>query len=322
MPQARGDKEYILPAKGVNTEANILHFPQEFAVDCLNMEIDYDPQVVRPRKGISLNGTKTAKLIAQTYADNDVAINTYLWENVEQDPDLNFVVLQVGRYLYFFNDSGLSNPSTAIEANKLDLNNVLSGTTEGTLALLEKNRVDFSSIKGKLIVAANQIEPSVVTYDASTGAFTLAELILQMRDLQGIDDGLRVDERPSTLSDDHKYNLYNQGWYKQRRIVSAGAYVDPIAQFNTVNSEYPSNADIAHLAMVDSSGDLIFDAEWLKDQTFGGSPAPRGHFIVDVFNIDRATLLASPQTGGGTTGGSGGSFNPIWTTHPDETIEA
>jgi hypothetical protein len=322
MPLARGDKEYILPVKGKNTEANLLHFPQEFATDVLNMEVDYDPQLVRPRKGLNINGTTTAKIASQTYDANDFAFNSYLWENVEQDPNLNFVVVQVGRYLSFLDDSGLADPSTAISSSKIDLNNVLSGTTEGTLALLETTRVDFSSIKGKLIVAANPIEPSVVTYDASTGDFSISALNLEIRDLQGIADGLRVDERPSpTLSEEHEYNLYNQGWYKQRRLTSGSAVEsDPIAEFNSVHSEYPSNADIAHLGMVDSSGDLIFDAEWLKDQTFGGSPAPKGHFVVEAFNIDRETLRTNPSTGAGGTGGSSGGLDDAWDNYPDDPL--
>ena len=320
MPLARGDKEYILPVKGKNTEANLLHFPQEFATDVLNMEVDYDPQLVRPRKGLNINGTTTAKIATQTYDANDFAFNSYLWENVEQDPDLNFVVVQVGRYLAFLDDSGLADPSAAANANKIDLNNVLSGTTEGTLALLETTRVDFSSIKGKLIVAANPIEPSAISYDASTGAFEIAALNLQIRDLQGIDDGLRVDERPTgTLSEEHGYNLLNQGWYKQRRLTSGSpTESDPVGEFFTVHSEYPSNADIAHLGMVDSSGDLIFDAEWLKDQTFGGSPAPKGHYVVEAFNIDRETLRTNPEQGGGSAGGSSGGLNDSWDRYPDE----
>ena len=56
MPRARGDKEYILPTKGLNSEANLLHFPMEFSPDLVNMEIDFNPQMVRPRKGMSSSG--------------------------------------------------------------------------------------------------------------------------------------------------------------------------------------------------------------------------------------------------------------------------
>lgn len=324
MPLARGDKEYILPVKGKNTEANLLHFPQEFSVDLINMEVDYDPQLVRPRKGLNINGTTTAKIASQDFDDNSFSTNSFLWENVGEDPSLNFVVVQVGRFLVFLDDSLLADPSSAIHATKIDLNNVLSGTTEGTLALLETARVDFSSIKGNLVVTANAIEPSVVSYDATADEFSIAELKLQIRDLQGIADGLRVDERPTTaegLTDDHRYNLLNQGWYKQRRLTSGSpTESDPIAQFNTVHGEYPSNADIAYLGMVDDGGDLIFDPEWLKDQTFGGSPAPKGHYIVEAFNIDRDTLLSNPSTGGGSTGGSSGGVDDSWDNYDDDPL--
>ena len=72
--------------------------------------------------------------------------------------------------------------------------------------------------------------------------------------------------------------------------------------------------------MVIDSGDLIFDAEWLKDQTFGGSPAPKGHYIVDAFNIDRNALLLAPETGGGQTGGSSGNLDDSWTSYADDPL--
>jgi hypothetical protein len=322
MPLARGDKEYILPAKGVNTEANLLHFPQEHATNALNMEIDYDPMLIRPRKGIATSGSPTSAMASLTLGDNDFAVNTYLWEAVGRDPQLNFVVVQIGRYLAFLDDSQLDDPSSAVNGSKIDLNNVLSGTTEGTLALLETTRVDFAHIKGKLVVTANPIEPSVITYDAAADSFELASLNLKIRNMQGIADGLEVYERTTTaegMTDDHRYNLLNQGWYKQRRLTAGSATEsDPIIAFNTETGEYPSNADIAYLAMVDEGGELIFDSQWLKDQTFGSTPAPKGHYILEAFNMDRNALLTGAATGGGSTGGSDDGYDDAWDRYQDE----
>ena len=132
MPRSRGDKEYILPIQGLNTEANLLHFPQEFSPDVLNMEPDYNPQVIRPRKGIR---TSLLPRLAETRdaSDHDVAISSYLWESANNDPDTNLVIVQVGRYLYFFNDTGVDDPTASVINGRIDLNNSLSGTAKGTV---------------------------------------------------------------------------------------------------------------------------------------------------------------------------------------------
>lgn len=304
MPIARGDKEYILPIKGLNSEANVLHFPQEFAVDVLNMEVSYKPQVVRPRKGLS--ASQLARLAeTRNLSDHDIAISSFLWESVNADPTFNFVAVQIGRFLYFFDDTGLDDPTVSVHSERLDLNDALSGTSKGTLALLEPTRINYANIKGKLLICSEQIEPTLIQFDGTN--LTTTALDLKIRDTLGIADGLEIDEHPATLIDDHKYNLLNQGWFKQRRLT-AGSKVesDPIAEYNTQNSEFPSNSDLVFLGMVDATGDLIFDAEFLRDQTFGSTPAPRGHYVVDIFNIDRAAILADPSQ----SGNSGPGSNP------------
>ena len=203
MPRTAGDKEYILPFSGLNTEVNLLHFPQEFAVDVLNMVTDYNPQMVRPRKGVSTTGSVTL-VETRNASAHDVAINSFLWENVNDDPDKNFIVIQVGGYLYFLDDT-----TYVANTERVDLNDVLSGTVEGTLALLEPTRVEFTNVKGNLMACANAINPTLLRYTGT--AIEATEVILQQRDLLGIDDGLEVDERPTTgtvTDDEDAFTLF------------------------------------------------------------------------------------------------------------------
>lgn len=312
MPRSRGDKEYILPVNGLNTEANLLHFPQEYSSDLVNMEVDYNPQMVRPRKGLVESNNE---ILASTRnaSDHDVAIQSYLWEGVNSNPELDWLVVQVAEFLYFFDTDGLANPTTAMHSERYDLTDALSGTVKGTAALLEPTRVVMTNVKGNLVVTSEQIDPVIIQFDGTD--ITGTALTLKIRDTLGIEDGLEIDEHPSTLVDEHKYNLYNQGWYKQRRLAAGKIESDPIAEYQTQwTNEYPSNSDIVWLGMVDSSGDLIFDAEWLRDQTFGSTPAARGHYVVNAFSIDRAAILVDPTGSGMTSGGSsgtGGAGTPI-----------
>lgn len=295
MPQAKGDKEAQLPINGLNTEASPLNFPEGFCSDALNVEPDYDPLRIRVRKGMDdYSGTSSIG----EFLNQDISASTFLWEGVGGDPDLDFVVMQCGEFLRFYNLS-----TGAFVTEGFDLTNTLSGTTIGTAANLRKTPPVFENVKGVLLVTHRSIDPTVIEYDSGTDGVDGYTVSIKIRDIFGVDDGLEVDERPTTLTDDHKYNLYNQGWYQQRKITSGGAFTDPIAEFNTINSEYPSNADVVWIGMVESSGDLIFDADWLKQQTFGSSPAPKGHYIVDAFNIDRDAILTSPQQSGNETPG-------------------
>lgn len=323
MPQARGDKENPLPTKGLNTEANSLDFPLDYFSDGLNIELDYDPLRIRVRKGMERS---LLPRLADTrnVSDHDVAITSYFWKNVGNDPDLDWVVVQVAEFLYFFDAANLDDPTVAVHTERFDLSTAVSGTAKGTAAILETTRCQFETIKGNLIVVAEPIDPLVITYDSSGPSVSGTKLNMKIRDIKGLDSQIDVDKRPTVIGDfpagstasgtytditeTHEYNLYNQGWYKNRRTVAAGTYDDPIAKFYTDLSEYPSNADIVYLGMVESSGDLIFEPDWLKDQTFGSSPAPRGHYVVDLFDIDRETIRTTPDSSGATTGGgtSGG----------------
>lgn len=324
MPESRGDKDYQLPINGLNTEQNLLYFPMEFVPDCVNIEVDYNPQSVRVRRGMDTSGLPR---LAETRNSNShaIAITSYLWESPGQDKDLNWVVVQIGRWLYFFDASALDDPTVAIHSERYDMNSALSGTSKGTLANLEGTPCIMSNMKGKLVVTNGAIDPVVIDYDGANISPVI--LTLQIRDTIGLEDGLEVDEHPGSLSEEHEYNLYNQGWYKQRRLTSGSTTEsDPIADYNTKWSEYPSNADIVWVGMVEDAGDLIFDSERLRDNTFGSTPAPRGHYIVDAFSIDRETIRLSPGDSGGTTGGSsgdgggGGTFIGDGTSDPGEVL--
>jgi len=308
MPLVRGDKDYLVPIKGLNTEASPLQFPESSAVDLLNVQTDYDPLRVRVRKGLEEEASGTTGTLTESAAPmtSDAAFQVYRWDSVANDASLTFIVVQLGNKLYF-HDASASDVSGARQAFLVNLEDLNSETPEGSDALAKSTKVQFQNVKGRLVVVSRAIDPTVISYDATVPTVQTNKLNLQVRDILGVDDGLAIDERPNVLSEEHEYNLYNQGWYQQRRITSAGAYVDPIAQFNTIHSEYPSNADVVWLGVVESSGDLIFDPEWLKDQTFGSTPAARGHYIVDAFDINREAIRTDPTQGTGTSGGSSGS---------------
>jgi hypothetical protein len=133
---------------------------------------------------------------------------------------------------------------------------------------------------GNLIVVSSNIEPLVLTYSAVGPTVTAAEVsgsgrgTLAIRDFTGLDDTLRVDTRPNTLSINHQYNLQNQGWL--------AAQWTP---YFTADAVYPSNAQVWG-AGKDATG--VFSAAQLDKTDFGTTPAPKGRYILSPFNRDRS----------------------------------
>ena len=306
MAQSRGIKEYLPPIKGLNTSLSPRQESAEYFTSGRNMRARTNPLRMQPREGISVSKLLSAddSYIAAT-PQTSVDISFGEWRTPNNDKDKSFVWIKSGTLLYFVDVETLN-----VHTESVDLTDALSGTALGTSANLASSRVEAKNIKGNLLVVGEAIDPVLIAWDGTNiTAFTLNIVV---RDILGIDDGLDVDERPSTLSEKHEYNLYNQGWYKERRIVASGSPTDPVVAFFNDKGVYPSNADISHLAVVDDgAGELIFDSDFLEDLTFGNSRAPRGHYTLDAFDMNRETRRSSPLVSGLGTGGSGGSSDLI-----------
>jgi hypothetical protein len=253
--------------RGLITEASPLTFPENASIDESNFVLNRDGSRQR-RLGMdfeSLYALEHTGYNALTFGT--AAITTFKWDNVKNDPTISLGVIQIGSKLWFVDlfKSTLS----------VNLKNNGNGYSLGTTG---DEPCDFAAIEGKLIVASKELnDPIILTYDDSTDSFTQTSIDLKVRDIWGVDDSLAVDNRPSTLSNLHNYNLQNQGWTSAR-----------ISSFQSSQSSYPSNADIVHFGKKD---DGSFDASLIVGSYLGTTPAARGKFIIDAFNrgADRAT---------------------------------
>jgi len=110
---------------------------------------------------------------------------------------------------------------------------------------------------------------------------------------------MRIDERPTTLTADHNYNLRNQGWPTRFSNLDDrdGEFLfigDPVAHTKTKMGFYPSNADILYSAKASTAqkgrGVDSYSPWLLETVPFGNTPAPRGHFIINAFDRNRQTV--------------------------------
>jgi hypothetical protein len=274
MARQGGVDTHIELSKGFITEVNPIISGPEALLDIDNCIIDIDG-TIRRRPGLDLEASYGLNLVngaALTVGERDsLAFSSHLWEAVANVGTLNMVVLQVGAILQFYLQVG------AISQNligEIDL-----GSHAVDYGKMITTAMEMSGGMGNLYVVNPYMEPVRIEHTIGAG-FEATPILLKIRDFEGVDDELVVDTRPTTLSQEHLYNLNNQGWLSKN-----------IASLQTAEGVNPSNADIMHIAIVNNAdGDLAFDPKYVTEGYLGNTPAAKGHFILDAFNQRRSTV--------------------------------
>lgn len=226
MARRKGSKLYNQFVRGLITEANALTFPENASYDELNFELLRDGSR-RRRRGLqkaavpaSSTEESIQELITDTYLPN-YAVNVFRWEAAGGSGDNTFIVTQIGETIYFWNTEGLRTDYSII----LDDYSIEANVANGLF------KCQFAAGKGRMFVTNQSCQPFFVSYDPDTDTFTDESIKIFIRDFEGVDDELQVDERPETLTQEHKYNLRNQGWnYNQIRMANDD-FDDPIPYF-------------------------------------------------------------------------------------------
>ena len=155
--------------------------------------------------------------------------------------------------------------------NASDNSTVYSKTVDGTNV-----GVDFSYNDRYVVVTSTWQYNFVLEYNVVSGWEDKGSIEVQVRDFEGVDDGLDNDTRPPGLSADHRYNLENQGWGKRFNDINV---------FKSDTGTYPSNADIASLGVYedpDADGAKKFRTSNITKTYLGNTLAPRGNKILST----------------------------------------
>lgn len=256
---------------GLVTEATGLNFPDKACTETDNCEFEIDGSVAR-RIGMDFEVNYDTKLINR---DNK-AITTYLWQNVAGNGDVTVAVVQVGNVLYFYETSGTGSFSPGAQTTTVTLTGVAGAPIVDTI------EAQYSDGNGFLFVTHPYIEPLRISYDVSAHVASATSLHLKIRDFEGAAaDPYAVDFRPTSdlasLNVAHKYNLYNQGWTTANLTL-----------WDTAQTTMPSNADVM-FRFKNSTNDFDASAASIARINSGNTPAPRGHFILNLANQDRNT---------------------------------
>ena len=258
MPQSLNQKAVNNFVRGLITEAAELTFPDGASVDELNCDLRRD-------------GTRRRRLAVAYESNNTLSSftlsNTELtavgdWVNVGGNADLEFLVLQKGSRLYFYNKGDLPY-SAQVESNSVNLASYEQSGSSGA----ENAKCQFTSIKGNLVVSSPQINTIAIEYSA--GTFTVTQINFEVRDFEWQGDTENYYSNDSTPSQDRKYDAQNTGW-------------------NTGNGT-PTDLTkrLTHPWYSGKDADGNYDsAEWEK--IYGGTTLTgNGHYVLDFFTKNR-----------------------------------
>ena len=266
MPQSLNQKTVNNFVKGLITEAAELTFPDGASVDELNCDLRRDGSR-RRREGVALESNYTLSSFTIT---NDELVNTGNWVNVGGNASLEFLVIQKGNKLYFYNKADLPYSSQA-ESFSVSLSSYeFSGSIGANNA-----KCQFASINGTLVVSSEAINTIVITYTGSN--ITVASIAFKTRDFEWQGNVDEYSTNDSTPSAGRTYDAKNAGW---------GQGGGP--------ADYTKALTHPWYAGKDQDGN--YDAtEWAK--VFAGTTlTANGHFILDFFNKVRSGLTTETES--------------------------
>lgn len=266
MPQSLNQKTVNNFVKGLITEAAELTFPDGASVDELNCDLRRDGSR-RRREGVALEDSYTLSSFTIT---NDELVNTGNWVNVGGNASLEFLVIQKGNSLYFYNKADLPYSSQA-ESFSVSLSSYeFSGSIGANNA-----KCQFASINGTLVVSSEAIDTIVITYTGSN--ITVASIAFKTRDFEwqgNVDDYSEADATPSA---ERTYDAKNTGWGQSGGPAD---FTKPLTHPWYAGKDSDGNYD---------------SAEW--DKVFAGTTLTgNGHFILDFFNKVRSGLTTETET--------------------------
>lgn len=193
---------------GLKTEFTGLNFPENACTDTQNCVFSIIGDVTT-REGINFENNFQYKAIATP----GQAINQYLWRNAGGDGQTTVLVVQTGNVLNFYQVSSATETNPLSQQLLLSTINFTSFTAANNLNPIAQFECQFSDGNGYLFVVHPDCDPFYCIYNA--GLITANLITLQVRDFNGITPepgNSPVTFRPTTLTNEHNYNLQNQGW--------------------------------------------------------------------------------------------------------------
>lgn len=290
MAQTKAVAEINKFVGGFISDASPLTFPENASLVDINMELNTDGSRKRAL-GIDLEANYETISTGVTGATTQsIAYNTYRWENVGGDPEKVILCVQFSNQVKFFD---LDN--NTISSSLIDTINFPSSSTNV--------KFSFTSVDGNLVIATGTNLITVVVYE--DGILTSSTNTIKVRDFFGVEDyeggidlttGSGVQVAPVGLSNNHQYNLRNQGFAISRNDGNDEILRDPIyiyaRRYGLVRGyeRFPPNSEsVVPYLFADANDDddrntkRYFARDAVKNP-IGSTRAAMGHYVIDLLN--------------------------------------
>lgn len=351
MPRQSSPIEFTAFSKGLITDTSQLNSQPDSASAMTNMRLLRDGTVRRRvgLKRLDYNGYLSHKMITDSFE------GVYSWVGAGEDGLTNIIVV---KYLYvdsanlaFFkvnSDGGV---------DQIPYSETASGGFEATFFKSGVTSFDVSSYGNRLVYSSDKENLVTTLKFGGDRVYKAAEDSIKVRDFWGVEDydpvtgeDLTEDSgvsyrphgftNPLNMTENHKYNLRNQGWNRAYMRKNGGVTIDPLTKAFISGSSLraASNADtLSTFVYPDTSDDSQRTVDRFHDFDFKvTSPpnfrSPMGSVVIDLYSrgssrvkymrdwgrdlnlgsqrLEEGTLLTDSSQGGATALSSG--FGRLW----------
>jgi len=277
MAQKQAQKVVNKFVKGLITEAGELTFPEDASVDELNCDLRRDGSR-RRRRGVSEE--TNAVLSTFTIADADI-VSTGTWDNVGGSSQLEFLVLQVGDTIYFYNKATTPTSGNYV-ANTIDLSTyeIVGGVGAANVAC------QFTSVLGSLVIASPAIDTIEVTRDNDAETLAITAIDFRVRDFKWQTDKeeLTTESSSSSVTVGRQYDTKNAGWFKG----TDPGYRDGQDALNDYRGQESNRwPPLTHPWFSGKNSSNEYSHSEFREVWAGRSLTANGLFILDFFSKDR-----------------------------------
>ena len=265
--------------KGLITEFSELNFPGEASVDELNCSLAKGGS---RSKRLGVEYETSFELSSETYPDGTL-FGTHTWENVGGDPNLEYLVIQTGNKLRFYQKGIRPLSSGEVPTSLADSNPYILDLSPYAIAGglgAGGSHVDVTSINGYLIVVSPQIEAISLERNNTTGVFSVEQIKFRIRDFNWLSDPQERTLKVTSPSAQRKYDTFNAGW------VAGNDNSSVFALTSFVNA-FGSWPPLTHPWYSGKAANGNFDPSEFTKVYQGTSITANGHFVLDLFNPDR-----------------------------------